>query len=154
MKKICKLLTILSAAITMFASFATAQTAPVKYVFLMIGDGMGPNQREIAEKYSLSEYGRKLPMNHLEYSSRTTTHSANKPVTDSSASGTAIACGENRQRRRRNNARRKTPSFDCKKRQGKRQESRYYFERYAQPRHARLFLRPPKIAEQHVRHRP
>ena len=94
MKKICKLLTILSAAITMFASFATAQTAPVKYVFLMIGDGMGPNQREIAEKYSLSEYGRKLPMNHLEYSSRTTTHSANKPVTDSSASGTAIACGE------------------------------------------------------------
>ncbi len=60
-----------------------------KYVFLFVGDGMGPLQVEATEK----AFGRKLTMTSLAVHGTCTTHSANSKVTDSAASGTALACG-------------------------------------------------------------
>jgi len=68
--------------------------ATVKYVFLFIGDGMSTPQRELAEQYSLATTGQGLRINSFPVTTMTTTHSANKDVTDSAASGTAIACGQ------------------------------------------------------------
>ena len=64
-------------------------TGPVKYVFLLIGDGYGPNQRYITEAL----LGRKLAMSGLEATVPTGTNNISGGVTDSAASGTAIACG-------------------------------------------------------------
>lgn len=66
----------------------------VKYVFLFIGDGMATPQRELGEQYSLACTGQGLKMNRLPVNTLTTTHSANQEITDSAASGTAIACGQ------------------------------------------------------------
>jgi alkaline phosphatase len=68
-----------------------ADGKPAKYVFLMIGDGMGVNQRLAAEK-CLPEKGAKLVMDSFPYSALTTTNST-VDVTDSAAAGTALACG-------------------------------------------------------------
>lgn len=72
------------------------QPAPesVKYVFLFIGDGMSTPQRELGEQYALACTGQGLKMNNLPVNTLTTTRSANQEVTDSAASGTAIACGQ------------------------------------------------------------
>ena len=67
---------------------------PVKYVFLFIGDGMSLPQRMAAEEFSKKTGKRKLFINSMPYQAVTTTSSANSFVTDSAASGTAIACGE------------------------------------------------------------
>jgi alkaline phosphatase len=67
---------------------------PAKYVILMIGDGMGPTQVQVAEAYQLAKTGRGLAMNTLPFKGITTTHSADNPVTDSAAAGTALACGQ------------------------------------------------------------
>ncbi len=64
---------------------------PAKYVFLMIGDGMGVNQRLSAEK-CLPEKGARLVMDSFPYSGLTKTNST-VDVTDSAAAGTALACG-------------------------------------------------------------
>ena len=71
-----------------------------KYVFLMIGDGMGAAQRTAAELYqsSLGRKGekivlKKLVMNTFPVHGLTTTHAYSRIVTDSAAAGTAIACG-------------------------------------------------------------
>ncbi|HCE43983.1 MAG TPA: alkaline phosphatase [Lentisphaeria bacterium] len=64
---------------------------PAKYVFLMIGDGMGVNQRLAAGK-CLPEKGAKLFMDSFPYSGLTKTNST-VDVTDSAAAGTALACG-------------------------------------------------------------
>ena len=70
-----------------------AQVQPVKYVFLFIGDGMALQQRIAAEQFSKATRGKGLIINAMPASGLTTTHSASSSVTDSAASGTAIACG-------------------------------------------------------------
>lgn len=67
-----------------------------KYVFLLIGDGMGINQRYLAEqmlRYTSGDPKRQLMMNQLPVQGLTTTYSANSAITDSAAAGTALACG-------------------------------------------------------------
>lgn len=69
--------------------FAEAGDQPVKYVFLLIGDGMGNAQRRLPELAT----GQELLMNRLPVSASTQTASADQPVTDSAAAGTALAAG-------------------------------------------------------------
>lgn len=64
-----------------------------KYVFVFIGDGMSVPQRMVAEEYSLNSGRGKVALNHLTSHATTRTCSATSLVTDSAASGTAIACG-------------------------------------------------------------
>jgi len=63
-----------------------------KNVILLIGDGMGLGQIEIARQF---EYGRKgvLNLEKLEHTALMRTYSANRHVTDSAAGGTALATG-------------------------------------------------------------
>ena len=67
---------------------------PVKYVFLFIGDGMSIPQRMAAEEFSMKNGNGKLFINSMPHQAVTKTSSANSFITDSAASGTAIACGE------------------------------------------------------------
>lgn len=62
---------------------------PVKYVFFLIGDGMGAPQRQLPELVT----SEKLLMNQLPVSAPTQTESANAKVTDSAAAGTALSSG-------------------------------------------------------------
>lgn len=82
---------------------AQAQQAPAKakYVFLMVGDGMGPAQRSAAEVYLAGpqEDGRPprvkpLVMNTLPVAGIMRTFSGNSLITDSAAAATAMAAGE------------------------------------------------------------
>ena len=69
-----------------------------KYVFLFIGDGMGDNSIYATEMYQASLNGQKnytpLSFSQFPVQSFMTTFSANNLITDSSASGTAMATGE------------------------------------------------------------
>ena len=67
---------------------------PVKYVFLFIGDGMSLPQRIMAKDFSKKLNNTELFINNMTYQAVTSTNSANAFITDSAASGTAIACGE------------------------------------------------------------
>ncbi len=67
---------------------------PAKYVFLFIGDGMSLPQRMMAEEFSRSTTGKGLTINAMPQQSYSKTSSASNFITDSAASGTAIACGE------------------------------------------------------------
>ena len=60
-----------------------------KYVFLFIGDGMGIPQRIAAEHYT----GKKLLINSFPAQGITTTHAADRFITGSAASATAMASG-------------------------------------------------------------
>ncbi|WP_110928365.1 alkaline phosphatase [Bacillus massiliglaciei] len=74
-------------------SFAYAETPPAaKNVILLIGDGMGIGQLEIARQF---EYGKTGTLNveKLEHTALMKTYSANNFVTDSAAGGSAIATG-------------------------------------------------------------
>lgn len=74
---------------------AHAADAP-KYVFFMIGDGMGTAQRQISEYYLQQQNGdetQRLAINAMPVAGIITTHSANTLVTDSAAAGTALATG-------------------------------------------------------------
>lgn len=69
-----------------------------KYIFLFIGDGMGVNQVNATEMYQQSITNKRtgiqpLTFTQLPISSVSTTCSASNWVTDSSAAGTALACG-------------------------------------------------------------
>jgi alkaline phosphatase len=66
-------------------------------VILFIGDGMGPQIVSIAKIYSERSLGADLNMVNLANTGTAgyqTTHAANRLVTDSAASGTALATGE------------------------------------------------------------
>ena len=69
-----------------------------KYVFYMIGDGMGPNQVLSAEMYLAELEGRigrkQLCMTQFPYSGQAATFSASNGITDSSAAGTCLATGK------------------------------------------------------------
>ena len=80
------------------------QPAQPKYIFLMIGDGMGVSQRASAEMYKRittsakpGEENGQLVMNRFPIKGLTTTHPNGSPITDSAAAATAIACGEKTQ---------------------------------------------------------
>ncbi|MDF7826793.1 alkaline phosphatase [Pontiellaceae bacterium B12227] len=67
-----------------------------KYIFYMIGDGMGVAQREVAERYARMKYPSRKPrlvMNSLQVDGLTATVEVSGKVTDSAAAGTALACG-------------------------------------------------------------
>ncbi len=67
-----------------------------KYVFLMIGDGMGVAQRQVAERYARMRVPARtggLIMNQLPVKGLTITTEINGRITDSAAAGTALACG-------------------------------------------------------------
>ncbi len=79
---------------------APAQAKPVKYVFMMIGDGMAMPQRNAAALYlaNLEGEGLKpgvmpLTMDNLPVQGMATTYSANAVITDSAAAATALASG-------------------------------------------------------------
>lgn len=73
-------------------------TMPAKYIFLFIGDGMGPAQVYAAESWlawtedELGGTGR-LSFTKFPYTGMITTYSANRNITCSSAAGTALATG-------------------------------------------------------------
>ena len=70
------------------------QTVP-KYVFYLIGDGLGASQRQVAEYYLQHQTGSdsKLAMNTLPVAGINTTYSLDTLVTDSAAAGTALSSG-------------------------------------------------------------
>ncbi|MDD5599451.1 MAG: alkaline phosphatase, partial [Victivallaceae bacterium] len=76
---------------------ALPEIRPVKYVFLMIGDGMGTMQRHCAEAYKKSQADKpenaRLVMNRFPVTGFTGTLNVNGKITDSAAAGTALACG-------------------------------------------------------------
>ena len=73
-------------------------SAQVKYVFYMIGDGMGPNQVLSTEMYLAELQGRigreKLCMTQFPVSGQLSTYSTSNGITDSSAAGTCLASGK------------------------------------------------------------
>jgi alkaline phosphatase len=82
-------------ALLIFVSAASAaELKPVKYVFLFIGDGMSIPQRMMAEEYLKKTQNTGLRINAMPQQAITTTYASNSFITDSAASGTAIACGE------------------------------------------------------------
>ncbi len=89
-------------AATTWMTPAQAEPGRAKYVFLMIGDGMGAPQRAATEFYLQSlvteDPGKpgiqKLLMNQFPAQGMTSTFAQNAIITDSAAAGTAIACGQ------------------------------------------------------------
>ena len=82
-------LTVLAGIAGRPAAAAEMPQPETRYVFFFIGDGMGPAQRFLAEAAA----GRPLAINHLPVTGLTTTHCANRYITDSAAAGTALAAG-------------------------------------------------------------
>lgn len=82
-------------ALSPAATFASspAQIRPVKYVFLFIGDGMSIPQRMMTEEFLRLSGKGGLFINAMPNNAITYTRSNNSFITDSAASGTAIACG-------------------------------------------------------------
>jgi alkaline phosphatase len=73
-----------------------------KYIFFMIGDGMGVAHRQVAEAYALAKnpQSKGLLMNHLPVRGMTFTAPVGAEITDSAAAGTALATGFKTQNRR------------------------------------------------------
>ena len=74
-----------------------AASAQAKYVFYFIGDGMGANQVQLTEMYLASIKGElgiePLSFSQFPVATMSTHFSASSDVTDSAASGTALATG-------------------------------------------------------------
>lgn len=90
-----RFLTLVVTAVTL-TSVAVAQPAAPRYVILMIGDGMGWPQVQLAESYlgaQAQTFRAPLRMTTLPVAGLVRTHSATAHVTDSGAAGTALACG-------------------------------------------------------------
>ena len=95
--KLRKLFTVISVITTMLILSGCADDSKAKYVFLFIGDGMGTTHVDVTESYlsyKAGVYGgEQLIMTQFPVFGTATSYSADSPVTDSSAAGTAIACG-------------------------------------------------------------
>lgn len=74
----------------MFCALTMMAAKPVKNVIFMIGDGMGLNQAYAA---AMVEGHALTMMSQADHVALQETWSANKKITDSAASGTALACG-------------------------------------------------------------
>lgn len=76
-------------------SLAFSGSAALKYVFLFIGDGMGMGHVMSAESYNRLVKGseERILMMRFPVASMAMTYSANSPITDSAAAGTALATG-------------------------------------------------------------
>ncbi len=74
--------------------FLLQSFAGPKFVFLFIGDGTGIAQRMLADEFMRRETGEGIFINTLPNRAITITRSANSFITDSAASGTAIATGK------------------------------------------------------------
>lgn len=82
-------------AVVLFVlSVSVLAAGEVKYLFLFIGDGMSIPQRMMAEEFGTRTGYGQLCFNHFPVHALTRTCSASSLITDSAASGTAIACGE------------------------------------------------------------
>ncbi|MBZ4219529.1 MAG: alkaline phosphatase [Chlorobium sp.] len=103
--KLCAVKTVLKLALLIItvssaACFTSTQTilaAPKeatrtpRYLFLFIGDGMGPAQVKLSE--ALLENGRSLAMTSFPVLGMATTHARDHLITDSGAASTALATG-------------------------------------------------------------
>ena len=83
------LLMVVVVAMSAVSVYAEDSVRPVKYVFFLIGDGMGVPQRQLPELVT----GEKLLMNQFPVSASTQTASATAEITDSAAAGTALSAG-------------------------------------------------------------
>ena len=91
-----KKLTLSAVSASLLLSCAAQAADAPKYIFYMIGDGLGTAQRQVAEYYLQETGGDKdagLVINSFPVAGINTTHSANSLVTDSAAAGTALATG-------------------------------------------------------------
>lgn len=79
----------------LMALAAQGASAQARYVFYFIGDGMGMGHINAAQYYWSHVRGADEPLLMMQFpnSAIVTTRSANSPVTDSAASGTALASG-------------------------------------------------------------
>ncbi len=87
---------VMSTVVALSSIFGFGYEAPIEEaeeiqnVIIMIGDGMGFNHLYATQE----EYGIELEMlTRTEYQGKSITHSANSPITDSAAGGTALATG-------------------------------------------------------------
>ncbi len=85
----------LVAALVLVAAPAMAEKAmydgkPAKYVFLFVGDGMGIPQKAATEQFA----GKTLVLDQFPAQGVTTTYAADRFITGSAASATAIAAGQ------------------------------------------------------------
>ncbi len=92
-----KLLTLTLSAAMLSAAYNPALAQQAKYVFYFIGDGMGQNQVQLTELYRGEMEGKiglvPLLFTQFPYASIASTYSSTNGVTDSAASGTALATG-------------------------------------------------------------
>ncbi|MCQ2183110.1 MAG: alkaline phosphatase [Bacteroidales bacterium] len=89
MKKI-----VFSLSVILFSISVCAQTP--KYVFYLIGDGMGLAQAYLTQQYNLAVSNGEKDLNFMNFPVRTfvSSYCSNSLVTDSAAGGTALATGE------------------------------------------------------------
>ena len=90
--------TLLGLVVGNFVEDLPKKEKKAKYIFLFIGDGMGFTHIAATESYLSYKEGKiggeRLLFSTFPYCGNVSTYSANRNVTCSAASGTAIACGE------------------------------------------------------------
>ena len=88
-------LKIIFAAAMMIACGLNSMAADAKYIFYFIGDGMGMGPVMAAETYNREVLKNDKPLTMMQFPavSWCMTYSANSPVTDSAAAGTALSTG-------------------------------------------------------------
>ena len=90
--------TLLGVVVGNFVEGLPKKEKKAKYIFLFIGDGMGFTHIAATESYLSYKEGKiggeRLLFSTFPYCGNVSTYSANRNVTCSAASGTAIACGE------------------------------------------------------------
>lgn len=86
---------IISAALLAATSLMSVSAEAPRYIFYFIGDGMGMAQALSAQMYNLTVRNSQEPLLMMQFpvAGQATTYSASSPVTDSAASGTALAAG-------------------------------------------------------------
>lgn len=99
MKKIILIIAAIAMAMSLNSCQEKKTESPrAKYIFLMIGDGMGASHVAVAESYLSAKAGKiggeQLTMTQFPYYGTCTTHCLDKTITCSAASGTAIASGQ------------------------------------------------------------
>lgn len=92
---LAKTATLLSLALMLLGNAVGHAAGTPKYIFYFIGDGMGMTPSLAAANYNRYVLGNTdlIPMMSLPVAGQVITWSANSPVTDSAAAGTALACG-------------------------------------------------------------